>query len=68
MQGMVKDGFVQIQWDERANNTSDGLVKAKPKAEFRTDRDHSTGPYHDLVVKMTAGETLRKRKADQIEE
>ena len=68
MQGMVKDGFVRIQWDERENNTADGLVKAKPKAEFRSDRDHSMGPYHDLVVKMTAGESLRKRKADQLEE
>ena len=65
---MVRDGLVRNQWDECEKNTADGLVKAKPKAEFRSDRDHSMGPYHDLVVKMTAGELLRKRKADQIEE
>lgn len=32
--------------DESTNNTSDGLVKAKPKAEF-----HSMGQYHDLAIR-----------------
>jgi hypothetical protein len=67
MQGMVREGLIRVQHDLREANSSDNLVKANPKAIFRLNRDRTMGPYQDLVIKMTAGEKMRKRKLEDRE-
>jgi hypothetical protein len=65
MQGMIREGLIRVQHDLRVANSSDNLVKANPKSTFRINRDRMMGPYQDLVVKMTAGEKMRKRKLEE---
>ena len=45
----------------RGANYPANVVTDNPKAIFRLNRDRTMGLYQDLVVKMTAGEKMRKR-------
>ena len=64
---VIKDGYIRTQKVPRDDNVADFMVKAYIKAMHRTACRQVMGPYQRLRIQHTGGETLIKRRIEDID-
>ena len=61
---VIKEGFIRTQTVPRDDNLVDFFVKAYNKTMHRIATRQVMGPFQQLQIKHTGGETLKRRIAE----
>ena len=64
---VVHEGLIRTQTIPRADNLVDFMVKAHTEASHRSHTRHMMGPYQQLKICLTSGESLKRRIEDALE-
>ena len=64
---VVHEGLIRTQTIPRADNLADFMVKAHTKASHRSHTRHLMGPYQQLKIRLSSGESLKRRIEDALE-
>ena len=64
---VVQEGLIRTQTIPRAENLADFMVKAHTKASHRSHTRQLMGPYQNLKIRLTSGESLKRRIEDTLE-
>ena len=64
---VVQEGLIRTQTIPRAENLADFMVKAHTKASHRSHTRQLMGPYQNLKIRLTSGESLKRRIEETLE-
>ena len=64
---VVHEGLIRTQTIPRVDNLADFMVKAHTKASHRSHTRHMMSLYQQLKIRLTSGESLKRRIEDALE-